>query len=262
MNAPINSPIAGLIWCLRENEIAMTRLVILDTETTGLDPAQGHRIIEIACLEMIGRRLTKNNFHKRIHPDRDIDAGATQVHGITLEELEHEPKFAEIADEFLAYARGAELVIHNAPFDVGFLNAELARLKKPPITDICRVTDTLAMARDLHPGKKNSLDALCDRYDVDNSARTMHGALLDAELLSDVYLAMTRGQDSLAIGLEASAGGARGANGSTEAITFERPANLKVLRADIEEIRLHEAQIERINNASGGKAVWSGLVDD
>lgn len=169
----------------------MTRQVILDTETTGLDPSQGHRIIEIACVEMINRRLTRNNFYKRIHPERAIDEGATQVHGITLEDLENEPKFAEIADEFLAYARGAELVIHNAPFDVGFLNAELARLKKPLIAEICTVTDTLAMARDLHPGKKNSLDALCDRYQIDNSARTLHGALLDAELLSDVYIAMT-----------------------------------------------------------------------
>ena len=243
----------------------MTRLVILDTETTGLDPSQGHRIIEIACVEMVNRRLTRNNFYKRIHPDREIDEGATQVHGITLEDLAHEPRFAEIADEFLAYADGAELIIHNAPFDVGFLNAELARLKKPPITDICRVTDTLAMARDLHPGKKNSLDALCDRYQVDNSARTLHGALLDAELLSDVYMAMTRGQDSLAIGLEATAGnaGSTGGHGaSSQAFVCERPAALKVLRADAEELRLHAAQIDRINKASGGKAVWSLIEDE
>ena len=240
----------------------MTRLVILDTETTGLDPAQGHRIIEIACLEMVDRRLTKNNFHKRIYPEREIDAGATQVHGITLEELENSPKFAEIADEFLAYVRGAELVIHNAPFDVGFLNAELARLKRPPITELCRVTDTLAMARDLHPGKKNSLDALCVRYEVDNSARTMHGALMDAELLADVYLAMTRGQDSLAIGLETAGGGVRGTSGSMDAGAFERPPNLKILRANAEEIRLHVAQVARIDKASGGKAVWSGLADE
>ena len=242
----------------------MTRQVILDTETTGLDPAQGHRIIEIGCVEMVNRRLTRNNFYKRIHPEREIDAGATQVHGITLEDLEHEPKFAEIADEFLAYASGAELIIHNAPFDVGFLNAELARLKKPPITVVCRVTDTLAMARDLHPGKRNTLDALCDRYQVDNSARTVHGALLDAELLSDVYIAMTRGQDSLAIGLDtsaSSAGGAAGNGGSKLEAAFERPAALKVLRADAEETRLHAEQIERINKASGGKAVWSLLED-
>ena len=238
----------------------MTRQVILDTETTGLDPAQGHRVIEIACVEMVNRRLTRNNFYKRIHPEREIDDGATQVHGITLEDLAHEPKFAEIAEEFLAYVNGAELIIHNAPFDVGFLNAELAMAGKPPITDVCSVTDTLAMARDLHPGKKNSLDALCDRYQVDNSARTLHGALLDAELLSDVYIAMTRGQDSLAIGLETAAGRTAGADvngGSTLASAFERPAALTVLRANAEELRMHAAQVERINKASGGKAVWS-----
>lgn len=240
----------------------MTRQVILDTETTGLDPSQGHRIIEIACVEMINRRLTRNNFYKRIHPERAIDEGATQVHGITLEDLENEPKFAEIADEFLAYARGAGLVIHNAPFDVGFLNAELARLKKPLIAEICTVTDTLAMARDLHPGKKNSLDALCDRYQIDNSARTLHGALLDAELLSDVYIAMTRGQDSLAIGLESSNGTHGGGNGElNQDLVFERPPALRVLRADAEEVRLHAEQIGRINKASGGKAVWS-ILDD
>ncbi len=239
----------------------MTRQVILDTETTGLDPAQGHRIIEIACVEMINRRLTHNNFYKRIHPEREIDSGATQVHGITLEDLEHEPRFAEIAAEFLAYANGAELIIHNAPFDVGFLNAELARLKMPPITETCSVTDTLAMARDLHPGKKNSLDALCDRYQVDNSARTLHGALLDAELLSDVYIAMTRGQDSLAIGIEAVQGGNSGKGGSGQLAGFERPPALKVVRADAEELRLHAEQVERINKASGGKAVWSLLEE-
>ncbi len=240
----------------------MARQLILDTETTGLDPSQGHRIIEIACVEMINRRLTRNNFYKRIHPEREIDAGATQVHGITIEDLEHEPKFAEIVDEFLAYASGAELVIHNAPFDVGFLNAELKRLKRPPIAEICSVTDTLAMARDLHPGKKNSLDALCDRYQVDSSARTLHGALLDAELLSDVYIAMTRGQDSLAIGLEiGSNGNGAGNTGATQALVFERPDVLRILRASAEEICLHAEQVERINKASGGKAVWSSLVD-
>ena len=239
----------------------MGRQLILDTETTGLDPSQGHRIIEIACVEMINRRLTRNNFYKRIHPERQIDAGATQIHGITLEDLENEPKFAEIAEEFLTYASGAELIIHNAPFDLGFLNAELARLKKPPITAICSVTDTLAMARELHPGKKNSLDALCDRYQVDSSARTLHGALLDAELLSDVYIAMTRGQDSLAIGLDMGSGNASGGADAKEAAVFERPAMLKVLRASDEELRLHREQVESINKASGGKAVWSSLAE-
>ena len=242
----------------------MTRQVVLDTETTGLDPAQGHRIIEIACVEMINRRLTRNTFYKRIHPEREIDEGATQVHGITLEDLSNEPKFAEIVEEFLAYVDGAELIIHNAPFDVGFLNAELARLGKPAITDVCGVIDTLAMARDLHPGKKNSLDALCDRYQVDNSARALHGALLDAELLADVYIAMTRGQDSLAIGLDTAAASTAGsdANGGSRAVSsFERPIALKVLRANAEELRLHAEQVARINKASGGKAVWSILED-
>ena len=234
----------------------MSRQVVLDTETTGLDPASGHRIIEIACVEMVNRRLTQNNFFRRVHPEREIDKGATDVHGITLEDLAHEPKFAEIADQFLSYVAGAELIIHNAPFDVGFLNAELRRLKKPPVTDICTITDTLAMARDLHPGKRNNLDALCDRYQVDNSARTVHGALLDAELLSDVYIAMTRGQDSLAIGLEAGIGAAR-----IDAAIVTRPAQLKVLRADVDDLNLHASHIAAIDKASGGKAVWSALTD-
>lgn len=228
------------------------RQIFLDTETTGLDPAQGHRIIEIACVEMIHRRLSRNNFYKRIHPERNIDEGATQVHGIALEDLANEPKFAEIVDAFLDYVRGAELVIHNAPFDVGFLNAELARLKRPPITDICTVTDTLAMARELHPGKKNSLDALCDRYEVDRSARTVHGALMDAELLAEVYVAMTRGQDSLAIGIETAA--VPGKSGI--ATDSARPESLRVLRATAEERAAHAAMLASLEKASGGKLIW------
>ena len=231
----------------------MSRLVILDTETTGLDPRQGHRIIEIACVEMISRRVTRNTFYKRIHPQREIDEGATQVHGIRLEDLEHEPKFAEIADDFLRYIDGAELIIHNAPFDVGFLNAELTRLKKPLIAELCTVTDTLSMARELHPGRKNTLDALCERYEIDNSARTFHGALLDAELLAEVYMAMTRGQDSLAIGLDSSAGATR----NNSAMPAQRPAMLKVLRADEAERVQHVKHIAGIDKASGGKAVWN-----
>ena len=233
----------------------MSRQVVLDTETTGLDPALGHRIIEIACVEMVNRRLTKNNFYKRIHPEREIDAGATAVHGITLADLEHEPKFAEIAEEFLRYVDGAELIIHNAPFDVGFLNSELRRIKKPPVTSNCTIMDTLAMARDLHPGKRNNLDALCDRYDVDNSARTVHGALLDAELLSDVFIAMTRGQDSLAIGLDVGVGHEEIGQAPTA-----RPPVLKVIQADQGEIARHASLLVEINRASGGKAVWSELV--
>jgi DNA polymerase III subunit epsilon len=229
------------------------RQIILDTETTGLDPNQGHRIIEIACVEMINRRLTRNTFYKRIHPEREIDEGATQVHGISLEDLAHEPKFAEIAEDFLQYVSGAELIIHNAPFDVGFLNAELKRVKKPPMGETCKITDTLAMARELFPGRKNSLDALCERYEIDNSARTFHGALLDAELLADVYIAMTRGQDSLAIGLEIADNG-NGRNGLT---TSQRPAHLKVVRADAEECERHNQHVAGIDKASGGKAVWN-----
>ena len=235
----------------------MSRQVVLDTETTGLDPALGHRIIEVACVEMINRRLTRNNFYKRIHPEREIDQGATAVHGIKLEDLMHEPKFAEIAEEFLAFIAGAELIIHNAPFDVGFLNAELGRIKKLPVTTNCSITDTLTMARDLHPGKRNNLDALCDRYQVDNSARAVHGALLDAELLSDVYIAMTRGQDSLAIGLDAGA-----VTKAVDAATASRPAILKVVRAEQDEQRRHAALVDAINQASGSKAVWSTLRVD
>jgi len=233
----------------------MPRQVILDTETTGLDPKQGHRIIEIACIEMVSRRVSRNTFYKRINPEREIDEGATQVHGITLEDLAHEPKFVDIADDFLDYVRDAELIIHNAPFDIGFINAELKRIGKPAINEICTVTDTLAMARELHPGRKNSLDALCERYAIDNSARTFHGALLDTELLAEVYVAMTRGQDSLAIGLDA--GNATSVSGVMVALA--RPANLKVVRANAEELRQHAEHVERIGKASGGKAVWMAV---
>jgi len=233
----------------------MPRQVILDTETTGLDPKQGHRIIEIACIEMVSRRVSRNTFYKRINPEREIDEGATQVHGITLEDLAHEPKFVDIADDFLDYVRDAELIIHNAPFDIGFINAELKRIGKSAINEICTVTDTLAMARELHPGRKNSLDALCERYAIDNSARTFHGALLDTELLAEVYVAMTRGQDSLAIGLDA--GNATSVSGVMVALA--RPANLKVVRANAEELRQHAEHVERIGKASGGKAVWMAV---
>ena len=234
------------------------RQVILDTETTGLYADQGHRIIEIACVEMINRRLTKHTFERRIHPERAIDEGATQVHGIKIEDLEHEPKFAEIAQAFLDYINGAELIIHNAPFDVGFLNAELRRVAKPPITTICTVTDTLAMARELHPGKRNTLDALCERYEIDNSTRIKHGALLDAELLADVYIAMTRGQDSLAIGIDtlSGAGSSAGLNGQASV----RPVTLKVLRATESELIMHTEHVASIDKASGGKAIWNILT--
>ena len=182
------------------------RQIVLDTETTGLDPRHGHRIIEVACIEMENRRLTGHHLHKYINPEREIDEGAQAVHGISLEFLADKPKFADVVDEFLDFINGAELIIHNAPFDLGFLNAELRRLDRVPVETICNgVTDTLKMAKELHPGKRNNLNALCDRYEIDNSSRTLHGALLDTELLADVFLAMTRGQNTLMIEPDAEA---------------------------------------------------------
>lgn len=178
----------------------MMRQIVLDTETTGLNARSGDRIIEIGCVELIDRKLTGNNFHCYINPERDSEEGALAVHGLTTEFLSDKSKFSEIADEFLEYIRGAEVVIHNAPFDVSFLNAEFARLNLPAFnTQVAQVTDTLIQAKELHPGKRNSLDALCDRYEISNSHRKLHGALLDAELLADVFLAMSRGQNSFSI---------------------------------------------------------------
>ena len=176
----------------------LKRQLVLDTETTGLEPSQGHRIIEIGVVEMIDRRLTGNNFHIYLQPDREIDAGAIEVHGITNEFLADKPRFEDIAEELAEYLRGAEVIIHNAPFDVGFIDAEYQRLENGlTMGSLCEVIDTLVMAREMHPGQRNSLDALCGRYDVDNKHRTKHGALLDSEILADVYLAMTGGQKSL-----------------------------------------------------------------
>jgi DNA polymerase-3 subunit epsilon len=226
------------------------RQIVLDTETTGLDPKLGHRIIEVAGVELVNRRLTGRHFHRYINPGRDSDEGALQVHGLTTEFLSDKPRFAEIADEFLEYVTGAELIIHNAPFDIGFLDHELALIRRKRLKNYCpEVIDTLRMAKDLHPGKRNGLDALCDRYQIDNSARTLHGALLDAELLADVYLAMTRGQESLIIEAEV-------AHTEEAAGGFSREGlRLVVLRATPEEIAAHEAQLADIDKASGG-AVW------
>ena len=231
-----------------------TRQIILDTETTGLEPRLGHRIIEVAGVEMVNRRLTGRHFHCYINPGRDSDEGALQVHGLTTEFLSDKPKFAEIVDDLLEYITGAELIIHNAPFDIGFLDAELALLRKKKLVTFCPVViDTLRMAKDLHPGKRNSLDSLCERYQIDNSARTLHGALLDAELLAEVYLAMTRGQDSLIVETE-------GARAEVRATTFERgDLKISVLRASPEEIAAHEAQLADIDKASGG-SVWRRLA--
>ncbi|MGH8616089.1 MAG: DNA polymerase III subunit epsilon [Burkholderiales bacterium] len=229
------------------------RQIILDTETTGLDPALGHRVIEVAALELADRRLTGNTFQRYVNPERAIDAGAQQVHGLTDEMLADKPKFKDIADELLAFITGAELIIHNAPFDVGFLDREFALLKRKPLAHHCPVViDTLRMARDLHPGKRNSLDALCERYQIDHSSRTLHGALLDAELLAEVYLAMTRGQNSLimdvaptaADGLAAVAGGM---------------AEVLALAADAEELAAHAQYLAELDKASKGKCVWLKL---
>lgn len=180
------------------------RQIILDTETTGLDPLLGHRIIEIGCVEMVGRKLTGRHYHQYINPEREVEAGAIEVHGITNEFLADKPVFSQVVEEFLAFVRGAELIIHNAPFDTGFINSEVSKVTGEDfqIATLCRVTDTLVMARERHPGQRNSLDALCKRYNVDNSQRELHGALLDAEILADVYLAMTGGQVSLALGAQ------------------------------------------------------------
>jgi len=228
----------------------VSRQIILDTETTGLEPELGHRVIELGAIELKNRRPTGNHFHYYINPERESDEAALRVHGIANEFLLDKPKFQEIAVQFVEYVKGAELIIHNAPFDIAFLNAELARLDLPPITEACPlITDTLKLARELHPGKRNSLDALCDRYQIDNSSRTLHGALLDAELLAEVYLAMTRGQDSLLTALvEEPARGADG--GAVERYT------LTVLTASADEIAEHERYLQEVNKASKGACVW------
>jgi DNA polymerase-3 subunit epsilon len=232
------------------------RQIILDTETTGLEPADGHRIIEIGCVEMIDRRLTGNSYHQYIQPDRQIDAGAIEVHGITNESLADKPRFADIAGEFLDFIRDAELVIHNAPFDVGFINHEFRMLGDAtgPLGEYCSVLDTLTLARRMHPGQRNSLDALCRRYEIDNSRRELHGALLDAEILADVYLAMTGGQVSLSL----DAGSALRNEGSEIAVrrlAADRTA-LKVIRASAEEVTAHEARLDAIDDSCDGATVW------
>ena len=226
------------------------RRIVLDTETTGLDPAQGHRVIEIGCVELAGRRLTERRFHSYINPERDIDAGAMQVHGITNERVAGEPLFAAIAADLVEFIRGAELVIHNAAFDVGFLDSEFDRLGLDKVAEVCAgVTDTLRMAREMRPGKRNSLDALCKDFGIDNSGRQLHGALLDAELLAEVYLAMTRGQESLMMELDAPVA-------ATAAVAVGERAPLRVLRASAEELAEHERVLAEIAKESKGKCLW------
>ena len=231
------------------------RQIFLDTETTGLEHKLGHRIIEIACVEMRNRRLTNHHFHRYLNPEREIDAGAQAVHGISREFLQDKPHFADIAAELLDFVRGAELIIHNAAFDIGFLNAELGLLDMAPVNTVCHsVCDTLRMAKELHPGKKNNLNALCERYGVDNSHRTLHGALLDAEILAEVYVAMTRGQESLIMDL-----------GNDTAAQLEIARQLgndgqrktqRIQRANDAELAAHAQLLAAIEKESKGKCLW------
>jgi len=235
------------------------RQVVLDTETTGLSTADDHRIIEIGCVEVINRRATGETFHQYINPERDIDAGALEVHGISSEFLADKPKFAEISHDFLQFIAGAELIIHNAAFDVGFLNHELAKIKTETrrINDVCTVLDTLKVARDKHPGQKNNLDALCRRYEIDNSNRELHGALLDSEILADVYLAMTGGQVNLSLAVDEPVT----ANHQVDALstTKQQRGRLIVIKANEAELTAHEASLQRLDKASDGQCMW--LVD-
>lgn len=237
------------------------RQVILDTETTGLEPEQGHRIIEIGCVELINRRKTGRTFHRYLRPDREIDWGAQQVHGITNEFLAQQPRFADIVDELLEFIGGAELIIHNAAFDIAFLDAELKRLPgvRKQMRDYCGVLDTLPLARQMHPGQRNGLDALCKRYSVDNSRRELHGALLDAQILLDVYLAMTGGQTALVLG-EVSEERADAAFEPVAAIV--RPVGgLVVIRATADELAAHDRALTAIDKTSGGKTIWRKISD-
>jgi DNA polymerase III subunit epsilon len=239
------------------------RQIVLDTETTGLEPELNHRIIEIGCVELVNRRTTGRTFHRYLNPERDIDDGALAVHGISRAELDGQPRFADVAEELVGFISGAELVIHNAAFDVGFLDAELARLpgERRQLNALCQVLDTLALARELHPGQRNSLDALCKRYDIDNSARELHGALLDARILADVYLAMTGGQAALELVESAPAG--RAADGSRAVRVPVRSAvPLAVVVASIQELAAHEAMLAIIHKASGGRCLWAAEVRD
>jgi len=228
------------------------RQIMLDTETTGLDYRLGHRVIEIGGVELVGRKLTGQRFHRYLNPEREIDAGAAAVHGINDEFLLDKPRFAEIADELIEFLRGAELVIHNAPFDVGFLNNELGLAGKEPLESHCSgIVDTLKMARELRPGRRNSLDALCQEYAVDNSGRQLHGALLDAELLADVYLAITRGQESLIMDLEVPAATLAGA------LLEADKAKLRIRRADAAELADHDRVLAEIGKECGrGASLW------
>jgi DNA polymerase-3 subunit epsilon len=235
------------------------RQIVLDTETTGLEPKEGHRIIEIGCVELVNRKLSGNNFHQYLQPDREIDAGAIEVHGITNEFLADKARFEDIVEDFISYVKGAELVIHNAAFDVGFINHELRLCEfGKQVSDLCSVLDTLTMARKMHAGQKNNLDALCKRYEIDNTHRELHGALLDAEILADVYLAMTGGQVTLSLGGDTGSGNGVGQVEQIRRYAEDRPG-LRVIRADSEETAQHQARLESIAKALGGPSVWEQL---
>lgn len=231
------------------------RQIVLDTETTGLEPSQGHRIIEIGCVELVNRKLTGRHFHKYINPGREVEQGAIEVHGITNEFLADKPRFRQIADEFLAFIDGAELIIHNAPFDVGFINHEFVQLAdgKKNVQHYCGIIDTLVMARAKHPGQKNNLDALCKRYGVDNSQRDLHGALLDAEILADVYLLMTGGQTALSLSAETGEKQSGGDTGIRRLTANRRP--LPVIAADAAELAQHQHKLAQLQKASGA-CMW------
>jgi DNA polymerase-3 subunit epsilon len=237
------------------------RQIVLDTETTGLEPGEGHRIIEIGAIELVNRRPTGEHFHEYLNPEREIDAGAAKVHGMRLADLAGKPRFAEVATRLLAFIEGAELVIHNAPFDLAFLDAELARWARTGGAELttvrsrCRVLDTLALAREMHPGQRNGLDALCKRYTIDNSHRTLHGALLDARILADVYLAMTGGQSALALDQAVRAGGAaQAAAAALQLAAAGQP--LRIVVATDEELTAHDQFMQKVHKASGGKSLW------
>jgi DNA polymerase III subunit epsilon len=233
------------------------RQIVLDTETTGLDAARGHRLIELGCVELLSRRTSGSHFHRYLNPERDIDAGAQAVHGISIEFLADKPRFADVVVEFLDYIRGAELIIHNAAFDIGFIDAELARLgpEYGRLRDHATILDTLALAREMYPGQRNSLDALCKRLDIDNSHRELHGALLDAEILADVYLALTAGQGALDFAVEADMPQTQV---TALQVTGERPP-IRVVLADAAELAAHDARLAAIDKASKGAGVWRRL---
>ena len=234
----------------------MSRQIVLDTETTGLSAEGGDRIIELGCVELLNRKLTGNNKHFYLNPERDSHEDALKVHGISNEFLKDKPKFADVAPQILDYLQGAEIIIHNAAFDVGFLNKELELTGRAPFsTYVASITDTLAMAKEMYPGKRNSLDALCDRLGVDNSGRTLHGALLDAELLADVYINLTRGQDALLIVDDAQEGAEGGASAQVDLSRF----TLQVITANEQELAAHEDVMTQIDKSSGGKTIWRKL---